>query len=69
MLISMLCNCYQRYTRGVYVHWLSADKGIHCVSTFILLILVPCLYLGMENMRERLSAPRRPELDTKEGAT
>lgn len=29
-------------------------------ATIILLILVPCLYLGMENWRERLSAPRQP---------
>jgi len=32
-------------------------------ATVILLILVPCLYLGMENVRERLSAPRQPTLD------
>ncbi|MGO1426458.1 MAG: efflux RND transporter permease subunit, partial [Halomonas sp.] len=32
-------------------------------ATVILLILVPCLYLGMENVRERLSAPRQPALD------
>ena len=31
-------------------------------ATVILLILVPCLYLGMENVRERLSAPRQPAL-------
>jgi multidrug efflux pump subunit AcrB len=41
-------------------------------ATVILLILVPCLYLGMENVRERLSAPRQPTLDKnpsqKEGA-
>lgn len=29
-------------------------------ATAILLILVPCLYLGMENWRERLSMPRQP---------
>ena len=34
-------------------------------ATVILLILVPCLYLGMENVRERLSAPRQPTLDKK----
>ena len=31
-------------------------------ATVILLILVPCLYLGMENLRERLSAPRHSAL-------
>ncbi|RUR37765.1 efflux RND transporter permease subunit [Vreelandella populi] len=34
-------------------------------ATAILLILVPCLYLGMENWRERLSMPRQP---SQEGA-
>lgn len=29
-------------------------------ATAILLILVPCLYLGLENWRERLSMPRQP---------
>lgn len=29
-------------------------------ATAILLILVPCLYLSLENLRERLSAPRQP---------
>ncbi|MCP1313347.1 MULTISPECIES: efflux RND transporter permease subunit [unclassified Halomonas] len=29
-------------------------------ATAILLIIVPCLYLGLENMRERLSAPPAP---------
>ncbi|MGO2147345.1 efflux RND transporter permease subunit [Halomonas sp.] len=29
-------------------------------ATVILLILVPCLYLGLENWRERLSMPRQP---------
>ncbi|MGP8289529.1 efflux RND transporter permease subunit [Vreelandella zhanjiangensis] len=29
-------------------------------ATAILLVLVPCLYLGMENWRERLSMPRQP---------
>ncbi|WNL41612.1 efflux RND transporter permease subunit [Halomonas sp. PAMB 3264] len=29
-------------------------------ATAILLILVPCLYLGLENLRERLSAPPQP---------
>ncbi|MCL5426358.1 MAG: efflux RND transporter permease subunit [Gammaproteobacteria bacterium] len=28
-------------------------------ATVILLVLVPCLYLGMENFRERLSAPKQ----------
>ncbi|MBP5978784.1 MAG: efflux RND transporter permease subunit [Halomonas sp.] len=35
-------------------------------ATAILLILVPCLYLGMENWRERLSMPRQP---SQEGTT
>jgi multidrug efflux pump subunit AcrB len=35
-------------------------------ATVILLILVPCLYLGMENVRERLSAPRQPALGKNE---
>ncbi|WP_447527876.1 efflux RND transporter permease subunit [Vreelandella sp. TE19] len=30
-------------------------------ATVILLILVPCLYLGLENLRERLSAPVAPQ--------
>lgn len=30
-------------------------------ATVILLVLVPCLYLGMENLRERLSAPHQPQ--------
>ncbi len=29
-------------------------------ATLILLLVVPCLYLGLENLRERLSAPRQP---------
>ncbi|WP_083024240.1 efflux RND transporter permease subunit [Vreelandella lionensis] len=29
-------------------------------ATMILLLVVPCLYLGLENLRERLSAPRQP---------
>ncbi|WP_422103468.1 efflux RND transporter permease subunit [Vreelandella sp.] len=29
-------------------------------ATMILLVVVPCLYLGLENLRERLSAPRQP---------
>ncbi|GGC87480.1 efflux RND transporter permease subunit [Vreelandella lutescens] len=29
-------------------------------ATLILLVVVPCLYLGLENLRERLSAPRQP---------
>ncbi|TVP50338.1 MAG: efflux RND transporter permease subunit [Halomonas sp.] len=37
-------------------------------ATVILLVLVPCLYLGMENFRERLSTPGQPELNQKEGA-
>ena len=35
-------------------------------ATVILLILVPCLYLGMENWRERLSMPHQP---SQEGAS
>ncbi|RUR33787.1 efflux RND transporter permease subunit [Vreelandella nanhaiensis] len=35
-------------------------------ATIILLILVPCLYLGMENWRERLSMPHQP---SQEGAS
>lgn len=31
-------------------------------ATVILLVLVPCLYLGMENIRERLSAPKQTPL-------
>lgn len=31
-------------------------------ATVILLVLVPCLYLGMENLRERLSAPKQTPL-------
>ena len=30
-------------------------------ATVILLVLVPCLYLSLENLRERLSAPPPPE--------
>ncbi|WP_311065226.1 efflux RND transporter permease subunit [Halomonas sp. DWK9] len=30
-------------------------------ATLILLIMVPCLYLSLENLRERLSAPQPPE--------
>jgi len=30
-------------------------------ATVILLVLIPCLYLGMENLRERLSAPHQPQ--------
>ena len=29
-------------------------------ATMILLLVVPCLYLGLENLRERLNAPRQP---------
>lgn len=31
-------------------------------ATVILLVLVPCLYLGMENLRERLNAPKQTPL-------
>jgi len=29
-------------------------------ATVILLLVVPCLYLGLENLRERLSKPPQP---------
>jgi multidrug efflux pump subunit AcrB len=29
-------------------------------ATLILLLVVPCLYLSLENLRERLSAPHPP---------